>query len=309
MFDVPLFNCSIILYLRGMIYSIQSEFLEVSIQQKGIELSSIKNKQTGTEYMWQADPVFWTGQAPVLFPIIGSLKDQKMMINGTEYQIPKHGIVRHSTKPSVLNQTDSSITFRLKWDEETLAVFPFRFLIDVTFTLNGKQLDVSHTIQNLEEKVMPYNLGGHPAFNCPINPGEQYSDHYLEFEHTEHSESWLIDEHGLLTDESIPMLENSNILRLQSNMYDRDALIFKNLESNHVTLKNDSLGSILRVDFHEFPYLGIWAKPGAPFVCIEPWHGITDHQQTNGKFSNKEKLRLLEPGTQESLSYQITILD
>jgi galactose mutarotase-like enzyme len=292
-----------------MIHSIQSDALEVSIQQKGIELSSIKNKHTGTEYMWQADPKFWTGQAPVLFPIIGSLKDQLTMINGTEYHIPKHGIVRHSTKPTITNHTTESITFRLHWDDETLSVYPFRFVLDVTFKLEGNQLDVSHTIRNLDVKVMPYNLGAHPAFNCPLRNDEQYSDYSIKFEHVEDVHSWLIDNAGLLTDSSIPMLENSRELKLHEHMFDDDALIFTSLKSNNVTLKSEALGEILRVDFHDFPYLGIWAKPGAPFVCIEPWHGITDHQHTDGQFLSKEKLRMLKPGTEESLSYQITILE
>lgn len=291
-----------------MIHSIQSDVLEVSIQQKGIELSSIKNKHNGTEYMWQADPKFWTGQAPVLFPIIGSLKDQKTMIHDTEYHIPKHGIVRHSTKPTITNHTTNSITFRLHWDDETLSVYPFRFVLDVTFKLEGNQLDVSHTIGNLGDKVIPYNLGAHPAFNCPLRNDEQYSDYSIKFEHVEDEHSWLIDNAGLLTDSSIPMLENSRELKLHEHLFDDDALIFTSLKSKNVTLKSEALGEILRVDFHDFPYLGIWAKPGAPFVCIEPWHGITDHQHTDGHFLSKKKLRMLKPGTEETLSYQITIL-
>lgn len=292
-----------------MISSIESKLLRVSIRQQGIELSSIKNKKTGTEYMWQGNPEYWSGQAPVLFPIIGSLKNGSTHINGADYRIPKHGIIRHSKKPKIIQKAADSITYQVRWDKESLAVYPFKFEFEVAFQLKEKQLTIAHTIRNLGSEELPYNVGGHPAFNCPVHDNEQYFDYSIQFQHPEYLDSWLLDNLGLVTDQSVNMLKNSSSLRLNPTLFDNDALIFRSIKSHHATLRSDISGDILRVDFHEFPYLGIWAKPGAPFVCIEPWHGITDHISSGSKFLQKEKLRILEPNSEETLRYQITILE
>lgn len=292
-----------------MFHTIHSDFLQVSIKQVGMELCSIKNKQTGTEYVWQGNPRYWTGQAPILFPIIGSLKHKKTVINGQQYAIPKHGILRNSTKTKLIHGDTDTVIFQFHWDDETLLLYPFKFVFEVAFQLKGKELEVSHTIRNQGNEEMPYNLGGHPAFNCPAKEGEEYNDYYIEFQYPENEVTWLLGSTGLISDQSKPMLENSSAIRLHGSLFDRDALIFRTLKSNYATLKSDVSGDILRVDFHEFPYLGIWAKPNAPFVCIEPWHGIADHESTSGNFLSKEKLRFLEAGSEETLSYSITILE
>ena len=142
-----------------------------------------------------------------------------------------------------------------------------------------------------------------------MRKGEAYTDYSMQFQYPETVESWLLNDDGLITDHSVPMLENSATLRLHGRLFDDDALIFRNLNSNHTTLRSDVSGGILRVDFHEFPYLGIWAKPNAPFVCIEPWHGIADLESSNRQFLSKEKLRIVEAETEETLSYSITILE
>ena len=291
-----------------MIHTIQSDHLEVSIKQVGMELSSIKNKQTYTEYLWQGDPQYWSGQAPILFPIIGLLKENSTIIDGNEYAIPKHGFVRHSSKPVVVRKETDTIVFQMNWDEETLQVFPFKFEFEVTFRIIGRKLNIAHTIRNLGDTKLPYNLGGHPAFNCPLTEEEEYTDYSIQFEHPETEKSWLLNDEGLITNHSVPMLENSSALRLHGSLFNDDALIFRNLKSNHATLTSDISGDILRVDFHEFPYLGIWAKPNAPYVCIEPWHGIADVASSNRQFLTKEKLRHVKPGEEETLSYSITIL-
>ncbi len=292
-----------------MIHSIQSDYLQVSIKQKGMELSSIKNLETGKEYLWQGDPQFWTGQAPILFPIIGLLKDGSTKINGSDYAIPKHGIVRNSEKPIVIESKSDSITFQLKWDDESLTVYPFKFVLEISFNIIGKQLTINHLVRNKGDVEMPFHLGGHPAFNCPIDDQTPYSDYYIEFEHSENSQSSLLDESGLITNNSKPVFNNSNVLRLSESIFDEDALIFRDLNSKSAVLNNRKAGQILKVDFSDFPYLGIWAKPKAPYVCIEPWIGIADHVDTNGEFVNKEDVRILEPAAEQGFRYSITILE
>ncbi|MGB0346822.1 MAG: aldose 1-epimerase family protein [Balneolaceae bacterium] len=291
-----------------MTHTIKSDYLQVSIKQKGMELCSIKNLETNKEYLWQGDSQFWTGQAPNLFPIIGLLKDHRTKIDGVEYAIPKHGIVRHSEKAVVLNHDSNSITFQLKWDHQTLKVYPFRFVLELTFRIDGNRLDLHHLVKNEGDISMGFHLGGHPAFNCPVSDEVKYSDYSIEFEHLENSVSWLLNDDGLITDQSKPIFDNSSVLRLNEHLFDEDALIFRDLKSRIATLKSAHSGSILRVEYSDFPYLGIWAKPKAPYVCIEPWIGIADHVNSNGDFMTKEALQLLEPKSEKEFQYSITIL-
>lgn len=290
-----------------MIQHISSDLLKISIKQTGMELCSIHHQKTGKEYMWQANPNIWAYHSPVLFPLIGLLKNAQTTILGNSYSIPKHGLLRDSQKPTLVSNSNHAVTFQLHWDEETLALYPFKFIFEVTFLVEGNQLTISHRIVNEDDKELLYNLGGHPAFNCPAVEGERYEDYFLEFEYPETFESGLLNNAGLLTNDIRMYGENTSILPLHSHLFDDDALIFRNLKSRKVSLVSQHSGPILSVQYNDFPYLGIWAKPQAPFVCIEPWHGLSDHEQTSGEFSEKELLRKLAPGEQEVLQYSITI--
>ncbi|RAI93872.1 galactose mutarotase-like enzyme [Algoriphagus yeomjeoni] len=274
-----------------------------------MELSSIKNKASGLEYLWQGDPNIWNGQAPVLFPIIGALKNEFTFISGQKYEMPKHGLVRNSNKPKLVEKTDSSLRFRFSWDEETMLLYPFKFQLDILFTLENKTLKVEHIISNLGDKAMFYSIGAHPAFNCPLKDEEEYEDYFLEFEQYETDSTWVVEENGLIGLDQKLVLNNTATLPLNKNLFDKDALIFKNLKSRKVSLSHKSSGPILSVKFDDFNYLGIWAKPGAPFVCIEPWLGIGDSINSNQKFEEKDGILKLEPHQSDSKSYEITILD
>jgi galactose mutarotase-like enzyme len=290
-----------------MFHSIHSSALKVSVKQIGIELCSIQSKKTGREYIWQANPRFWGSHAPLLFPIIGALKNGETMLQGLPRKIPKHGLVRNSTKPTVIGQTEESIIFQFHWDDETFKSFPFRFVLEVRFQLQENRLHLHHSVRNVDTQSFSFNLGGHPAFNCPLTEDEAYSDYSLLFEQAETASTILLDECGLLTDKQMPMLDNVRELPLRNDLFDQDALIFKDLISREVTLQSKNLGPVLSVRFPDFPYLGIWAKPRAPFLCIEPWHGVTDHASSNGRFLDKEKLISLDPGEQKNLTYSIDI--
>lgn len=257
--------------------------------------------------MWQGDPTIWGSHAPVLFPIIGALKNGETSYQGKSYRIPKHGLVRNSNKVVLFEQTENSLKFRLTWDEDSLTLYPFKFELDVTYSVIGNTIQVTHLVSNQGDETMLYSVGGHPAFNCPIHNNETYEDYFLEFEHIETDSTWLLDSSGLVTDKTKPVLENTKILPLRKNMFDKDALIFKNLKSRKVWLKNKNHGEVLSMEFEDFDYLGLWAKPGAPFICIEPWLGITDHSDSNQIFEYKEGLLRLEPNKSERKIYSITI--
>lgn len=290
-----------------MNYSISNELLSVAVQKNGIELCSIFNKRNQQEYMWQGNPEIWANHAPVLFPVVGMQKDGHTRINDFFYNMPKHGLIRGSDKPELIEETNSSLTFRFHWDEDSYRLFPFKFSFESTFLIGDNVITVTHKVTNLDDIELPYNFGEHPAFNCPLFEGEQYEDYHIELERTETSETHLINDKGLLTGETLPCLDNSNKIALHKKLFDRDALIFNDLRSRKASLVSKDHGPVLTVDFPGYPYLGIWAKPAAPFVCIEPWHGITDHVDSDHDFLKKDQLIILQKGTSRSHSYSITI--
>ncbi|MEB2784113.1 aldose 1-epimerase family protein [Algoriphagus persicinus] len=291
-----------------MKYRINSSELSIEINQTGMELSSIKSLNTNTEYLWQGNPTIWSGQAPVLFPIIGALKDGFMIYKNQNYSIPKHGILRNSSKPVLKESTENSLSFSLVWDDESLKQYPFKFELEIKFTVLGSKIEIAHRIVNPGEETMWYSIGGHPAFNCSVNEGQEYEDYFLEFTYPESDSTWSVESSGLIGKETKSILENSSKLSLHKHLFDNDALIFKNLKSREVTLMHKDRGGILSLKFDDFDYLGIWAKPGAPFVCIEPWLGIADSTDSNQKFEEKEGLLKLEAHQSDVKTYSITIL-
>ncbi len=292
-----------------MNYSLRSSSLSIEITKTGVELCSIKSIATGLEYIWQADPKIWGSHAPVLFPIIGSLKDGFITYKDQKYAIPKHGMVRNSDKLHLIEATGNSLRFSLVWDTESLQRYPFKFAFEITYTLTGSTIEVSHHIINKGDETMYYSVGGHPAFNCPLFREEKYEDYYLEFSCPESDNTWLLDNQGLLSGQQRPVLENSSILPLHNHLFDNDALIFKNLKSRKVYLKSQKKGAVLSLQFDDFDYLGIWAKPAAPFVCIEPWLGITDSSASTQELTAKDGIRKLEVGKSELKSYAISIIE
>jgi galactose mutarotase-like enzyme len=290
-----------------MNHSISNQYFQVSVQQKGTEISSIKSLKTGREFMWNANPEIWGSHAPVLFPAIGSFKNGECTIDGKTYKIPKHGFIRNNETIVLESQTSEELNFQLDYSDATLAIYPYKFRFNILFKLDNNKLIVSHKVTNLDDKAIHFHLGGHPGFKCPINENETYSDYYLEFEETETAATTLLSANGLISDETKPILNNTKILPLTPNLFDNDALIFKDLKSRKVSLKSHKSSQILTVSFPDFNYLGIWAKPNAPFVCIEPWLGIADHDNTNGDFLKKDGLITLPKGEVFEAEYLIEI--
>lgn len=287
--------------------TLENGILRIGVNELGAELCEIHSKASGKEYMWDANPDIWGSYAPVLFPVIGAVKNGFAIIKGQSYKIPRHGFIRNNPNVELIEQTANSLTYGLKYSEKTLQIYPYEFDFKITFTLEGNKITVSHKITNLGDYSMLFSLGGHPAFKCPVNEGEEYEDYYLEFEKTENAATWLLEKNGLVGRTTKPMIENSNILPLRSDMFDNDALIFKNLNSNSVRLKSRKSSQSVHVDYTGFPYLGIWAKPNAHFVCIEPWLGIADNADSDQNFETKEGIISLPSKEIFNASYSITI--
>lgn len=288
-------------------YKIKNESLSVSVKPEGAELCSLKNTKTDIEYIWQADPDIWSSHAPNLFPIIGVLKNGEYWFDSEKYSLPKHGFVRHNKDIKLKEKGDSKITFELLYSEETLKMYPFKFKFEISFTLEGKSLIISHKIRNLDEKIMYFSLGGHPAFNAPLYQGETYEDYYLEFDQNQNLHTYLLSKTGLVSEKTSVVIENDDKIQLHKNLFDKDALIFKNIPSKKITLKSEKSGNILTVRYEDFKNLGIWAKPAAPFVCIEPWLGIADIEGTNQDLKTKEGINSIMPSQEFNASYSITI--
>ena len=288
--------------------TIQNSTLKISVTKIGAELCSLFSKTTKTEFMWQANPSIWGSHAPVLFPIIGCLKDGAFLFEGNAYSVPKHGFIRNNATLESKIVGENCIEFRSIYKEESLKNYPFNYEFIVRYLLQEDGVKVEYTIINHDtQNPMFFSLGGHPGFNCPFFENEEYEDYYIEFEVPETDETWLVSKEGLIENESISYLKDAKTLPLHSEIFANDALIFKNLKSKVVTLKSKNHSVALTMDISEFEYLGLWAKPNAPFICIEPWLGISDEVNTSQEFTQKEGIQVLEAGASKANSYEITL--
>jgi galactose mutarotase-like enzyme len=290
-----------------MRHTIENDQFKVSVKETGAELCSMISKRSGKEYIWQADPDVWGAHAPNLFPVIGSLKEDGFLYHGKEYKCPKHGFVRKNENVALIDKTPDSLTFGLMFSKESLEIYPFKFEFLIKFRLEGNKLCIEHKITNHGDREMLFSLGGHPGFTCPLNDDEKYDDYYLEFEKPETAPTWRVLKNGLIAKETLPFFENSSVINLHPHIFDDDALVFKNLNSSRVSLKSKKSKQVLSVDFDDFPNLGIWAKPEADYVCIEPWIGIADSVDSDRNFETKEGLHRLSPVSSFVASYSITI--
>lgn len=285
---------------------ISNEFLEVNIIEKGAELTSIINKNTGLEYMWNADPAFWAKTSPVLFPIVGMLKNDTYYYEGKSYHLARHGFARE-TKFTIAAREADSITFTLSNTASTIEVYPFHFRFDITYKVINDTLSVTYKITNTGNVKLFFSVGGHPAFKIPLTGGTAYTDYYLQFDKKENASRWPISKEGLIGTEPEPLLENTDRIPLSKELFLQDALVFKNLKSSKVSLKSSATSHGLLFDYTGFPFLGIWAAKNADFVCIEPWCGIADSVSTDQQFINKEGINKLDAGDVFERSWSVTL--
>lgn len=288
-----------------MLY-LKNDLLTIAINKIGAELSEITSTKNNTQFMWNADPNVWGNYAPNLFPIVGMLKDDRYFFEGKSYQLPKHGFIRNNSNFDIHEHTEKRLVLRLKDTEESLKIYPFKFEYDVIFELSNHKLNVSYRVTNLNHNSMYFSVGGHPAFKCPVFEDESYDDYQLIFEKDETSETHLLDlENGLVTSETKPVFDTSNSINLQHSLFDHDALVFNDLKSKNVTLKSINHGAVVTLHFEEFPYFGIWAKPNGDYVCLEPWIGIADSEDSNQKLIDKTGIISLEAAKTFEATYII----
>ena len=284
-----------------MYYTIENDYLIAQINDMGAELHSLVRKSDGFEYIWQGDPSVWYGQAPVLFPIIGRLLDDQYRYNGIEYTMPKHGIARKRTF-DVVSCAHNEAVFLLKSDDATRENYPFDFELYVKFELLGKTLRATHTVVNCTDGEMYFSIGGHPGFNCAIGD-------VLSFDRPETLDTETIDADSLRLPEKAPVLRDARDIVITKDIFINDALILSGIRSHAITLHHADHAHEIRFTFGDVPYLGIWAKPGAPYVCLEPWCGVNDDRRYRDDLSEKDAIQRLPQGGIYDLVYTVDVLD
>ncbi len=283
-----------------MVHYIENESLKIGVRERGAELCSLYSKETGVEYLWQGDASVWSGQSPILFPIVGRLKDDKYVVDGCEYTLEKHGFARKSDW-SFAGNDGNALHFVLSDTDDTKKKYPYCFELDVSFSLSNKTLAVSHDVLNNGDETMYFSIGAHPGFNCKMGD-------VLEFECDETVNTEKIDlDTALLLPQKFPLLENEREIVITKDIFAEDALILSGLKSNCVMLKSPKHNRRVTVTFGGAPYLGLWAKPGAPYVCIEPWFGVNDSAEKVDDFSQKYQIVSLKPGDKFNFTWTATI--
>ncbi|UHG93620.1 aldose 1-epimerase family protein [Spirosoma oryzicola] len=285
---------------------LENDQIRVSVRSKGAELTSIFHKASGIEHLWQADPSVWAWHAPNLFPVVGGCLNNQLLVDGKTYPIERHGFARQSTFETT-ESTATHAVFSLRSSEATRVHFPYEFEFQIIYELSGPTLTVTYRVLNEDEKTVFFSVGAHPAFAVPFGPDEVYEDYYIEFEKAEPLQTHMLSAAGYFTGETRPVATDENRLPLTKHLFDQDALVFKRLRSHRAAIRSRNHDHAVTVDYPAFPYLGVWAKPGAPFVCIEPWLGCADSEGDQKPIERKEAIQHVEPGRVFNASFTITV--
>ncbi|MBE6718725.1 MAG: aldose 1-epimerase family protein [Ruminococcaceae bacterium] len=271
-----------------MVY-LQNEELKVELKEIGGEIVSVETKE-GKQGIWNGDEKFWKGRAPHLFPICGRLRDNKYIYEGKEYTLLSHGFSRFM-EYEVEEKTDTSVTFSVTETEETLKDYPFNFVFKIKYTLRGRQIDTEYIIKNTNDKTMYFSVGGHEGYMCEGG----IENYYIEFDKNVTLDAHVV-EGPIIRHETERIIENSNILPLKNDYFKIDALIFKDIDFDAVTIKKNDGTPNVRIDFKGFQNLVLWTIPGAPYLCVEPWFGLHDFVDSDYIFENKYAIQKLEAG-------------
>lgn len=262
----------------------------VEIKKAGAEIVSFKSLVNDTEYVWGGDESIWGSHAPVLFPIVCAAVNNEIRVDGKTYEIGNHGFAKFSDF-EVVEATNTTAVFKLTYNEKTLAMYPYKFNFYITYTLNGNKLETKYKVENADNQEIYFQVGTHPAFNCPLDQDSQFDDYYLEFDQEETLERFFMNAGNcIISDKSEVLIENSKILPLTHELFYEGALVFKKINSKKVTLKSKKSAKNVVVSYENLPTMGIWQKKDAPFVCIEPWHGLADTDTFTGEFKERERV-------------------
>lgn len=276
--------------------TIQNEFIKAEINYKGAELVSVSKGKK--KYIWEKNPVFWDKTSPILFPIVGGLKENTFEWDAKKYQLPRHGFARDCDF-ELISKTEDSTVFSLQYNESTLKIYPFKFTLDITYYLIKNHLFIKYSIINLSKGKMYYSIGAHPAFSIDGD----FEDYALVFDTPENLVTHKLAE-NLFSGATEEISLKEQILPLKYELFEKDAIVLKNNATSSLCLLKKDIPQ-LKVNFLDFPFLGIWTKKDAPFICIEPWLGIADSHQSSGKIEEKEGIQVLEKDSEKSFEWNV----
>ena len=287
-----------------MNYEIKNSFIKAKIKSFGAELNSLQKCGEELEYIWQGDSKYWNRHSPILFPIVGRLKNDSYIYKNQKYNMTQHGFARDKEFEVIKNEADF-IEFRLKSDEKTFEIYPFSFELYLSYKLEKNSLIVSYKVINKSDEKMLFSIGAHPAFNWTLKEDEKKEDYFLEFENIKQTKRYFLNDKGLVyKNEDLKIIDNK--IALNEELFKNDALVFNDLNMKSVSLKNLKNDNFIKVNFDNFPYLGIWSKTsGAPFICIEPWFGVADEKNSTQKLEDKKGIITLQKDEIFSCFYSI----
>lgn len=285
------------------VHRIASDRLSAEVSEQGAELFRLTDA-AGRDWLWDGDPAFWAGRAPILFPIVGTLNQDRYRWQGRDYPLGRHGFAR-KRRFTIVEQDRDALLLRLEADDETRAVWPFDFRLDLIFTVRGPTLSITAKVANRGDGPMPVSFGFHPALRWPLPGTPGKAGHVIRFDRPEPEPIRRIDADGLLDPEPRPTPVDGDLLALSDDLFVEDALIFDRLHSRRLSFEGP--GARVAVDFAGMPELGLWMKPGADYLCIEPWQGHSDPAGFDDPLEDKPGVVIIAPGGERSFAMAITI--
>lgn len=279
--------------------TIYNHQIKATINTLGAEL--IQLEKENHNYIWTIDETYWNKTSPILFPIVGRLKNDTYTIEGKTYELPRHGFARNF-EFELEHQTENTVVLLFTENQETLKHYPFQFELRLKYELIENSLKINYYILNKSQEIMPFSIGAHPAFAID----GLFSDYTLDFSQSENFISHELEKEQF-NNSSKKIPSEKGKINLDYALFEKDALVFKHLKSDILTLLKKNQPYI-SVKFKGFPYLGIWTKPNAPFLCIEPWCGLADNINHNGNIYEKEGIQLLDNNTKFEREINITLL-
>ena len=292
-----------------MLYSIENEFVKASFSTKGAELCSMILKSDNSEYVWQAEPKVWARHAPLLFPIIGRLKDGEYTFDGKTYKSTQHGFGRDS-EFEVFSKEENAITFVLNPNELSAQMYPFAFELQICYVLDGTTLKKTHTFINKDDKALYYEVGGHDGYNICLEEGEVMSDYYLDFGELDAIHPLCLDENVLILKDTYTIPLQDGKLKVNMELFKQDALMIHNIPVHTISLKSTKSDRMIKIDFDDFKTIGIWTKYmdfDTNYICLEPWSTLPDCAYLGKEIEEKIDIRKVEAGQSDVLSFSVTI--
>lgn len=289
--------------------TLDNEIFTLKFNAKGAELKSVFDKRFQKNIVYDGLGSYWNRSAPVLFPIVGKLKKNYYHFKDKSYQMSQHGFARDMLF-DLIEQSNNQVIFQLKSNKETKEFYPFDFCLRIIYTLEHSKVITIYQVENNSLNELLFSIGGHPGFVCPMHEDEVFEDYYLEFEAPETTilNHFLLED-GLLNGKMEKFILEGNTLHLTYPLFEKDALVLKYLESIKIHLKSHKSSYNLTFRFKDFPFFGIWTKPGASFICLEPWCGIADSHDSSGNLIEKEGINSILPGAlfERSYSFEVVI--